>query len=263
MERKVAIVTGATSGIGKEFAFKLAEKGYDLIVVGRREELLNDVADKLRKSYGITVDVNILDLSDTNQLDIFYDKVKEIENVEFLVNNAGLGIEGIFSNDEYKNQEKLLKVHVDASTKITHGVISNMKKNKSGYIVNVASLAGFNAFPDSLMYCSTKSYLITMSQCLAMELIAYNIKVQALCPGFTITDFHKKLDMDVNEIKKKGIMKWGTTKDVVDYSLKLLEKKMKVIAIPGLLNRILYWIVKIVPKIIYYKIAAKGWDLLE
>lgn len=259
---KVAIITGATSGFGKIFAKKLAGMGYDLIIIGRREKLINKVAEDIRYEYKVKVTVKIVDLNNDKELDGFIKKIENRNDIEFLVNNAGYGSEESFTQDKYENQEEMINVHVLATVKLCHKISNMMKKNNKGYIINVSSLASFNAFPTSAMYCATKSFLTNFSQSLAMELNKYNIRVQALCPGFARTDFHSKLEMDESKLINKGIVKWMSAENVVNCSLKEINKELKVIVIPGFWNKFIYQCLKIIPKGIYYRIASKSWDLL-
>ncbi|MGG7177224.1 SDR family NAD(P)-dependent oxidoreductase [Clostridium paraputrificum] len=259
---KVAVVTGATSGFGRVFSRKLASQGYDLIIVGRREDIISKVAEDIKKEYKIKVDVNIFDLTDKDRLNDFISKLEERNDIEFLVNNAGHGADDSFTEDKYENQEGMINVHILAAVKLCHVVAKQMKRNKKGFIINLSSLASFNVFPTSAMYCATKCFLTSFSQSLAMELNKYNIRVQALCPGFARTDFHSKLDMDESTLKSKGIIRWMTAEEVVDVSLKNIEKELKVIVIPGFFNKLIYQLLKVIPKKVYYKVASKGWDLL-
>lgn len=237
--------------------------GYDLILVGRRVEKIKEVAKTIEDKFNIKVYVEILDLTDDKKFDDFVKRLEKNENIEFLVNNAGYGADDSFTRDKYNKQYDMAKVHMLATMKLCHSISKQMKKNNKGYIINVSSMAGFNVFPSSAMYCSTKAFLISFSQCLAMELLENNIKVQCLCPGFTRTDFHSKLDMDENGLRNKGLVRWMSTKEVVEISLKNINKKLKVIVIPGFCNKVLYFVSKFTPKRLYYKIAIKGWELMD
>lgn len=263
MSRELAIVTGGTSGIGKEYSNRLAKLGYDLLIVGRREEILERNANEIRENFNVEVEVVSLDLRNDLDVDKFVEIVEEKNNIGFLVNNAGYGAENSFIKDSYENQEDMLKVHNRIVIKLCHTVGNKMKIRKKGVIVNVSSLAAFNEFAESAMYCSTKRFLVTFSECLGMELMRDNVKVQCLCPGFTRTDFHNKLKMDEKDLQNKGVVRWGSTYDVVDYSLKMLKKKYSIIVIPGILNRFLYRVVKLIPKCIYYRVVTKGWGLMK
>ncbi|MEG0295790.1 MAG: SDR family oxidoreductase [Clostridium sp.] len=262
MNNKVAIITGATSGIGKEYSRLLASKGYNLILVGRRIEIITKVARDIEDEFNVYVETKILDLTNKQSFNNFANEIESRNDIEMLINNAGYGAEASFTEDTFENQDDMVNVHIKATIKLCHIVSKQMKKNKSGKIINVCSLAAFNVFPTSAMYCATKMFLVSFSQSLAMELNKYNIRVQALCPGFTRTDFHAKLDMDESKLKSKGIVRWMYPQEVVEYSLSKIDKELKVIIIPGFLNRVTYHLVKFIPKNVYYKVASRSWDLL-
>ena len=179
------------------------------------------------------------------------------------MNNAGYGADDSFTRDEYSKQYDMAKVHMLVTMKLCHSLSKKMKENNKGYIINVSSMAGFNVFPSSAMYCSTKAFLISFTQCLAMELLENNIKVQCLCPGFTRTDFHSKLNMEESKLQNKGFVRWMSTREVVEISLKNINKKLKVIVIPGFCNKFLYFVSKFTPRCLYYKVAIKGWELMD
>ncbi|MEG0642087.1 MAG: SDR family oxidoreductase [Clostridium sp.] len=259
----IAVITGGTSGLGKEYSRRLAMRGYDLIITGRRQELLAKVAEDIEKEFGVKVDTRIVDLTHKEEFNKFVDEVRELSNIEFLVNNAGHGAIDTFTRDKYENQEEMIMVHILATVKLCHVVAQTMKERRKGYIINVSSIASFNCFPTSGMYCATKGFLTSFSQSLALELNEYNIRVQALCPGFTRTDFHEKLKMDESKLKNKGVVKWMTPYEVIDCSLAQIDKKLKVIVIPGVGNKIMCLASKVMPRRIYYKLAEKGWKLLD
>jgi len=257
MQNKYAIVTGATSGIGKEFALAFAKKRLNLLITGRREDLLQRFALNLTKKYGVKVIVSIGDLSEKEYLDNLCEKIKELEDIEYLVNNAGYGNRDSFFEDNFETQEKMLNVHIYALTKIVHTVGKIYKKQNYGNIINVSSLASFFPIPTGEFYASTKMFINSFSESIYIDLRDNNIKVQSLCPGFTYTDFHRKLNIEDNKRKDKFLIRWMTTKEVVEISLKKLKNKDKVIVVPGKTNYILYLISKILPKWLYYK-KAKG-----
>lgn len=260
---KTALITGATSGIGKEFSIRLGEIGYNLILVGRREKLLRNTADYIEKSFKVETKVCILDISSKEELENFLKEVDKYKNIEFLVNNAGHGANDSFVKDDIENQINMINVHIMASVRLCHLVANKMKENRKGYIINLSSLASFNTFPSSAMYCATKGFLTSFSQSLALELLDYNIRVQALCPGFVRTDFHSKLKMDESKLKNKGFVKWMVPKEVVRISLNNINKRLKVLVVPVFFNKILFAVSKFTPKFIYYKVALKGWKLLD
>ncbi|MGL5245661.1 MAG: SDR family NAD(P)-dependent oxidoreductase [Sarcina sp.] len=263
MKKGLVVITGATSGIGKEFAIQLAQKGYDLLITGRRVKELEKSVKEIKMKTNVNVESYIVDLAINNELEKFIKYIEEKQNIEFLVNNAGHGAERAFTEDSYNNQLEMINVHIIATVHLCHSIIKIMKRNKKGHIINVSSMASFNSFPSSAMYCSTKAFLTNFSQSLAMEVKRDNINVQVLCPGFTRTYFHSRLNMDEKKLKNKGLIRWMTTDKVVKESLDNIEKDLKVIVIPGISNKIVYQLSRFIPKSIYYKFAIKGWQLID
>lgn len=256
-----ALITGATSGIGAAYAKALAQKGYNLLLTGRRKEKLMELADRLKTEYSIKIEVLLADFTNEEDLKKVIDRISKCENLEYVINNAGYGHGKSFSTDTYENQQKMLQVHIHAAAHIVHSAVPILKKQKKGFIINVSSLASFTPFGNAALYCSTKAFLNMFSECLSRELKIYNIKVQALCPGFTRTNFHNKLGMDSSKLKNNGLIRWMHADEVVRQSLQALSKE-KVIVIPGISNVILYYLVKLLPKRIYNHVTQKDWDAL-
>lgn len=247
---KLALITGGTSGIGLAYAKALAAQGYDLILTGRRKEDLKKKSDYLSGTYHIKVFICLVDFKNTKAFDKFIDFIRT-QPIDILINNAGYGLEKSFMEDELENQLDMLKVHVHASVILAHVVASSLKKReRSGAIINVCSLAAYTPLPTSAMYCSTKSFLISFSKALAMELKPFGIKVQALCPGFVHTDFHSRLNIPKEACKNRGIITWATPKEVVLESLQALERN-QIFLVPGSLNKIAYHLLKFVPNKAY------------
>jgi len=252
---KTACITGATSGIGAAFAEEFAKQGYDLLITGRRQEMINFFAEKLRQQYYISVEVIIADFSNEKIIDLLGNKLNRIDNLEILVNNAGYGSEGSFCDE--KSQAQVAKLHVcsSAAVKLCHAVLPTMIANHKGIIINVSSLSACFPAPGAAMYTATRAFLVTFTESLYMELKGTGVQVQVLCPGTTKTDFHKKLGFDPDDYyQNKGMMRFLTTKQVVDASLKNL-KKDKVVCIPGLFNYFSWIIFKIIPRKLTYKIV--------
>ncbi len=254
--QKKAVITGATSGIGEAFARAFAEQGYDLIITGRRQDKINQVADNIRKSYPCNVHVIIIDLTDSEKTGEFIKRLQQEENIEILVNNAGFGMRYTFTDGEISTFEDMLRVHSTVPMKLMHAVIPGMKERESGIIINVSSTAGFFPLPRSAVYSASKSFLTVLSEALHIELKSTGIKVQALCPGMTRTDFHSKLGKDPGKFyRTRGVMKAMKSDEVVKVSLACL-KKDKVVCVPGFNNKFLMTIPRLVPKSILYKLAA-------
>lgn len=256
IERKTACITGATSGIGAAFAKRFAKQGYDLIITGRRKEKIESLSNTLSKENNINVEVIIAELSDAKQLDLLTDKIKKMTNLEILVNNAGFAKENFFHEEDFSTHELMLKVHDLALIKLCHAVLPNMVSKGKGIIINVSSLLAFTPSPTNAMYSASKAFVKLFTESIYLELQGTGVKVQALCPGFTRTDFHEKMGFDKNTFyKDKGMMKAMTPEEVVGISLQYLEKD-KVLCVPGGNNKLSRFLLKVLPQAVIYKIAS-------
>lgn len=252
--KKTALITGATSGLGKAYATAYAKRGYNLILTGRRRTLIEALARELSKCYQVKVTVCLVDFADDLAFNQFINFIEESLPIHALINNAGYGLDQSFIKGNFTDQEAMVKVHVLASIKLAHLVANKLKEtHQKGNIINVCSLASYIPLPSSAMYCSTKSFLVNFSQSLAMELKPYGIKVQALCPGFVHTDFHNKLDIPKQHCQTKGIVTWMPAEEVVKHSLYALHDEWQVICIPGGWNQFTYQVLKFIPRKLYYK----------
>ncbi len=231
-----ALVTGASSGIGAEFSQQLAGQAFKLVLVARRKEMLDHVKKELEDNYKARVEVVVADLAMQEGIDIVANRIKELPDLDVLVNNAGFGIPGGFTNCDFQHMLDMMTVHNLAPVHLCRAAIPGMLERGRGAIVNTASLSGFNPAPG--MYSPTKAFLVMLSESLNMEFKGKGIRVQALCPGFTHTSFHDTSD----ELKKlkaslpKGV--WGTTTNVVKASLAGLRKGKDVV-IPGAVNKVI------------------------
>ena len=220
MANKIALVTGASDGIGLEFANILGARGYDLILVARREDKLNSIATTLIQEHGVNCRVIVADLSQPQAAQqLFQNTQSNNLRVDFLVNNAGLLHNGFFTELDINAQERMITVNVLALTSLTHLYANDMSARKSGHILNVASLAGWMPIPNQNVYAATKSYVLSFTQALADELNATGngVVVSALCPGYTATkmmdnpDQGAKLNiapnmmMSAKEVAEQGI----------------------------------------------------------
>ncbi|MCK4528821.1 SDR family oxidoreductase [candidate division WOR-3 bacterium] len=239
-----ALITGASSGIGEAFARELGARNYDLVIIARRKDKLEELARELKNNYSVSVDVIVADLSTEKSIAQVEEYIKKVKNLDILINNAGFGTRGYFSDVSPEKSINMINVHVLAPTRFCRAALPCMIKRDQGSIINVSSLASFCPIPGNAIYNATKSYLNMFSRSIQSELKNYNIKVQALCPGFAYTGFH-----DTDEFKdfdRSSIPKWlwMFAQEVVEQSLKALSKN-KVIFIPGIKNRILAGLLKI------------------
>ena len=249
--KPIALITGATSGIGAEYARRLAADEYNLIVTGRRKEKIKALADELAQSYDSDVEVIIIELSDSIQVDEFIESIKD-RDVDLLINNAGFGTSRSFHNEPLQLQEDMVATNIICAMKLTYAVLPKMLKKRSGTIINVSSVGAFISTPNEATYVGTKAFLRAFSEALYFELIGTGVKVQVVCPGLTKTDMPIRLGVPEDQIVDRGPFKWITPQEVVAGSMRCL-KKNKVVCFPGQLNKMQVLIRHITPDALYYK----------
>lgn len=217
-----ALITGASSGIGREFAIELSNLGYDLILVSRNKEEL----DKLQKSLPTKTNAIVMDLSSEANCKNLYIMTKN-ENIDMLINNAGFGLYGDFSQTDYNTEINMIDLNVKAVHVLTKLYLKDMIKKDEGYILNVASSAAFAPGPLMATYYATKAYVYRLTEALYYELKKKKSKVHisCLCPGPVDTNFNKVAGV-------KFSVKPLSANDVVKYSLKCMLKN-KMLIIPG------------------------------
>ena len=223
----VALVTGASSGIGLEIAKILATKVDRLIITGRRENLLNSLAEELRDS--TEVGVITADLSIPAEVDRL---IQLNENVDILVNNAGYGLYGKMTEQDSDELLGIVDVNIRALTALGHHYSTKMKSQGSGKILNVASIAAFQPGPGMAVYCASKSYVLSLSRAMSSELKGTGVSVTALCPGYVQTGFQ-----EVSGMKLTGVELWSAMR--VDRVAKIAVRAMlngRREVIPGFVN---------------------------
>lgn len=221
-----ALITGASSGIGKDMARVLSERGYDLILVARRKELLEDLKKELK------TDVKIItsDLIEEKNVFKLYETVKK-DNIDILINNAGFGLFGDFVDTNLDRELEMINLNIKAVHILTKLFLQDFVKRDRGYILNVASSAGFLAGPHLNTYYATKNYVLKLTMAIYQELKEKNSKVviSALCPGPVRTEFNKVA-------KGKFTIKGLDSMDVAKYAINKMFKH-KLIMIPGLMTK--------------------------
>jgi short-subunit dehydrogenase len=223
----IALITGATAGIGAQFARLLAKEGFDLILVARNKNRLASTAKSLNKEFGVKVEVLPADLTKPVQLEKVRKRLSDSRKpIEVLINNAGFGINQSFLVSDLSDEQGLLDVLVTAPMRLTHAVLPIMKERNSGTIVNVSSVASWIAGGS---YSAAKSYLTVLTESLHTELRSTKVKISALCPGFTRTEFHKRGRMKMNGLPN---FMWLSAEKVVSKSWRDVNAG-KVISIPG------------------------------
>ena len=238
--RPLALITGASRGIGAEYARALGKKGYDLLLVARDEIRLTTLKKELETSSSVHVELVLLDLAHPNAAQDLYDITKNNkQEVSLLINNAGFGWYGNFSDMPNETIQAMLQVHIDVTTHCTRLFLPDMLKARKGAIINVASIAGFLPIPYMATYAATKAYIIAFSEAIAREVSTKGIHVQVCCPGYTQTDFHETAGH-----RPKHVLAAQTSQEVVQHSLKVLPtSKVRVtIGWPGRMARwITHW----------------------
>lgn len=234
-----AFITGASSGIGAAFARALASRGHRVMLTARREGRLEAVAGGLRERFGVEVEVVPADLTRDDDLDRLERLLAGRKDLVYLVNNAGFGTTGRFVDVDAAKPRNMLRVHCEAPIRLSHAALPGMIAFGRAAIINVSSVAGFVRTGGSAMYGSTKALLIAFSEALATELRDTEVRVQALCPGFTYTGFH-----DTQEFKARWDRSdipawlWLSAERVVDLSLKSLDRDRR-ICITGFRYRVI------------------------
>jgi short-subunit dehydrogenase len=248
--KPVALITGASSGIGEAFARKLGGMGYKLILVARRKERLVKLSAELPGSYALKAD-----LTADADLKAVEDSITSEPRLEFLVNNAGFGTLGSFFESEVDAQDRMHRLHILAIERLTHAALRGMVSRRKGNIINVSSVAGFLNIPYSVSYGSTKAWINSFTEGLYVELkcIGSPVRVQALCPGFTRTEFHEVAGMDRGLVPKSL---WMAADDVVDASLRGLSRN-RLIVVPGWRYRLFLTAYRRFPRFLRHWIAIK------
>lgn len=257
MNKKIALVTGASDGIGLEFCKILAGRGYDLILVARREQKLQDLARELSEQHKVECIAITADLSEPQAAQKLFQTVKNKRlNVNFLVNNAGLLANGSFTDLDLSSQENMIMVNVLAVTSLSHLFATDMASRGGGHILNLASLAAWTAIPNQNVYAATKAYVLSFSQALADEMMAAGdgVVVTALCPGYTATKM-------LANPEQGGLLK--IPKSVISSPKSVAEKGInrclagKTTIIPGASNQITAYVSQLFPKMAVTRLMGK------
>lgn len=242
--RPRALITGASSGIGAAFAERLAAKRYHLVLVARRTERLDELAARLRQEHGIEVEVITADLTETADLLRVEARAAAEPKIDLLVNNAGVGSHGAFATLDPDREEREIRLNVVALVRLTRAALPGMIERGRGGIINVASVAGFLPGPFSATYGATKAYVISFSEALYEELRGTGVRVQALAPGFTKTEFQ-----DAASVSKSTIPDavWSSAEAVVEQSLRGLNQD-KAIVVPDIQYKVVSFAVNTLPR---------------
>jgi hypothetical protein len=249
--RPQALVTGASTGIGAAFAARLAHDGHDVIIVARSRPRLEALADRLHKAHGVTVKVVAADLTDADALRRV-ERVVHDSELDLLVNNAGFGTAGPFAHLGVAKEEEEIRLNVLALMRLTHAALSGMIKRRRGAIINVSSLSAFQPMAFNATYAATKAFVNSFTESLHEELRGTGVRVQALCPGFTRTEFQERAGINASDVPGFA---WMSPATVADASLHALRRG-NVICVPGLANRALASVVGVLPRRVTRRVSG-------
>jgi short-subunit dehydrogenase len=239
-----ALVTGASSGIGNEFARLLAAQGTDLVVVARDEARLRALAAEMSEAHGVTVEVLKADLADRVQLSSVAERLQSTDSpVDLLINNAGFGFSGDFIDLDPDVETSVVDVNVAAMHRLAHAAGSAMSSRQRGGIINVSSVAGFGPSPKAATYAATKAFVTSFSEALHMELGPLGVVVTCLCPGLTKTEFQERASFETEAIPAAL---WQPAEAVAEAGLQGLARG-KAIVVPGVQNKALRSVLKVSP----------------
>lgn len=243
---RVALITGASAGIGEAFARLYAAEGCDLVLTARREDRLRRLAGELSGSFGVDAQVIVADLANPGAPAAIMDALRG-RPVDILVNNAGYGLPGVYAETRWEDQRIFLQVLLSAVCELTHRLLPGMIARRYGRIINVASLAGLvPGGPGSTLYGATKSFLVGFSESLNIEATGTGVHVTALCPGFTWSEFH-----DANGARERvnrNVPKWAwqDAGTVARAGLRAVEAN-RAVAVPGLANKVVALLARLTP----------------
>lgn len=216
----LAVVTGASSGIGAVYADRLARRGYDVLLVARDQARMADLASKLVRETGRSVDVLAADLTNSTDLARVERILCEDSRITVLVNNAGIGETAAFMKSDLTRMGRMIALNVEALTRLTYAVVPSFVKRGAGLIINIASIVALAPERLNGVYGGTKAYVLALSQSLRHELASSGIQVQVVLPGATATDFWATSGKPVDDLPREIVM---TTEDMVDAALAGLD----------------------------------------
>lgn len=239
------MITGASNGLGVEFAKIHAAKGDNLVLVARGKDKMNLLKAEIEKRHNVSVLVIGRDLSEPAAAKTIFNELKTQKiKVDYLINNAGFGDFGNFEKSNWEKQLQMINLNITALAYFTHLFLPDMIKNKYGKIMNVASTAAFQPGPSMSVYFATKAFVLSFSEAIANELKGTDVTVTALCPGATATGFKTAASLDNSNLFKGTI---ATSKSVADFGYKAMMKG-KTVVIHGLMNKIMVFSVRFAPR---------------
>lgn len=254
MEKKTALVTGASSGIGVEFARQLAAEGYDLCIVARRVERLEELRARVEAETGATVHVIPTDLSSREQVQALVDTLRDRGiHIDCLINNAGFGYQDYLHERSAEAWEKMIQVNCSSLVSLTRELLPAMIERGSGEILNVASIASFQAVSTMTVYAASKALVLSFSEGLRSEVMPHGVHVSCLCPGATYSEFAEVAETKHREAPSFA---WMTAENVARIGLRGMRKNQPMV-VPGLLYKALIYGQALLPRRFVNAITAQ------
>lgn len=248
-----ALITGASAGLGAEFARELARRRADLILVARSAEALEEIAAEVRSEHGVAVEVLVADLADVDGVERVAARLRDASDpVDLLVNNAGFGLPLQFADNDIDDEVRHLRVHVEAAMRLMHAALQTMR-GRGGRIINVASVAGFIS---RSTYSACKSWLIGFSRWANTEYARDRVSVTAVCPGFTHTSFHERMGLPPGQEGVPALM-WLDARTVVREGLRDAALG-KPVSIPSLRYKAIVAVARLLPSSLTSRVARRG-----
>ena len=231
--KPIALVTGASSGLGENFARALAASGHDLVLVARTGPALEKLAGELEQSHGAKCEVLVADLADADQRATVAARITDGAVVDTVINNAGFGHYGAFRGLPLTGEVGQIEVNILALVTLSHAALGVMVPRRSGKLLNVSSIGAFAPAPGGATYSATKAFVLSFTEALHDEVMKDGVHVTALCPGFTRTDFQQRAGVKTSGVPNAA---WSDAASVVAAGLAALDRNQAV-CVPGVLNK--------------------------
>ena len=252
-----ALITGASSGIGAEFARQLAPQGYDLVLTARSQAALEDLAAQLRQNHGIEVAVIPLDLTEPNAASQLYQQTSDRQlQIDLLINNAGFGDYGDFAEGDRHKLLALMQLNIIALADLTHQFLQPMRSRHSGTILNIGSIAGFQPIPYLALYAASKAFVLSFSEALWAENQALGVQVMAICPGPTETQFNQTAGFPESDSSSSAPAMADVT-SVVAESLQAMKRDHGSAVVGGWANHLITSLPRFLPRDTLAKVVGE------
>ncbi|MGH9299430.1 MAG: SDR family NAD(P)-dependent oxidoreductase [Acidimicrobiales bacterium] len=250
--RPVALVTGASTGIGKAFAEELARRGNDLVLVARATAQLEEVARAVEQRHSVRTEVLTADLTLQGDVELVSARISSGNAVDIVINNAGRGNQGLFAESVLDDAFEQIDLNVRALVALSHAAVSAMVPRGAGSLLNVASIAAFQPLVKEAIYAASKAFVLTFTEALHEEVSRSGVKVTALCPGFTRSEFQARAGIDGHSLPRYA---WQEADEVAVAGLDGLESN-KAVVVPGTVNKLLGALTHVAPRSVVRSVSG-------